>query len=427
MSIAADLRARADAFRNRERVRVLLTTAAPQIESVRAISKAVADRARPVTSAVTKLGWGTVAFGFVCWLVGQQCGWSELLVIATAAWLLWALCAMFVLGRTRLEVTLVADPQRVTVGDPAAGSVSARNVSQRPMLPVGLELPIGPGAARFTLPYLAPNADHEELFVVPTGRRGVVNVGPAMTVRGDPFGLMRRAVSWTESLDIFVHPITVHLDSVGAGLLRDLEGQTSNDLSRSDLAFHALREYSPGDDRRFIHWKSSAKAGRFLVKQFLDTRRSHACVIVDSNAADYADTQDFELAISAAASITVRVVKDEQEVTILAGEHAAPSASGSTVLDIYSRANLADHGIHDLARRAIRLAPDASIAFLVAGSLASFADLQRAAAEFPIEVHVIAIQVDPTKPSTIRSPQGLTVIGLQRLGDLASLLQGGLS
>ena len=51
----------------------------------------------------------------------------------------------------------------------------------------------------------------------------------------------------------------------------------------SDLAFHALREYQPGDDRRYVHWRSSAKHGRLLVRQFLDTRRSHLAVVVDTD------------------------------------------------------------------------------------------------------------------------------------------------
>ena len=102
-------------------------------------------------------------------------------------------------------------------------------------------------------------------------------------MRGDPLGLVRRTVRWTDVTELFVHPRTVSLESLGAGLLRDLEGETTQDLSMSDLAFHALREYQPGDDRRYIHWRSSAKAGRLLVRQFLDTRRSHLSVVVDTD------------------------------------------------------------------------------------------------------------------------------------------------
>lgn len=378
----------------------------------------------PVTGVVTRLGWGMLLLGFGCWVLGWLGGWHELMVVATAAWLLLLASTLLTIGRARLSVTLIADPQRVVVGAPAAGAVRVRNEGRRPLLPIGLELPIGGGAARFTLPFLMPGVEHEELFVVPTQRRGVVVVGPAMTVRGDPIGLLRRAVSWTHRIEIFVHPITVRLDSLGAGFLRDLEGQTTNEISMSDLAFHALRDYQPGDDRRYIHWRSSAKAGRFLVRQFLDTRRSHVGLIIDSDAAKYTDPDEFELAISAAASIAVRTVGDEQEVTVLAGEHADPGGRGSRVLDTFSRAELGEHGLLDLARRTIRIAPDVSLVFLVTGPRASFEELQRAANEFPIETRVMALQIDPARPTGLRELRGLTILTLQRLGDLAALLGG---
>jgi uncharacterized protein (DUF58 family) len=385
------------------------------------------QRVRPITDVVTPLGWGVLGLGAACWIVGWRCGWTELMVIAAAAWLLLAASALLTIGRARLRVELEADPQRVTVGAPAAGAVRVRNLARRPLLPIGLELPIGAGAAHFMLPFLGPSAEHEELFVVPTNRRGVEVVGPAMTVRGDPFGLLRRAVSWTNSLEIFVHPITVYLEPLGAGLLRDLEGQTTNELSMSDLAFHALRDYQPGDDRRYIHWRSSAKAGRFMVRQFLDTRRSHLCLVVDSDTTSYSDPDDYELAISAAASIAVRTVQDEQQVTVLAGEHAAPGTSGRRVLDTFSRAELGAHDVVDLSRRANRMTPDASMAFLVTGPGVPFEQLRRAGNEFPIEVRTIALQIDPTRPTSIRESRGLTVLSLQRLGDLPGLLAGVIS
>jgi len=384
-------------------------------------------RVQPWLAVVTPLGWTVFLLGLGCWIFAWQLGWRELFIVATAAWLLLLLCLLLTIGRAHLTVTMSADPQRVVVGAPAAGAVQVRNIAKRPLLPIGLELPIGAGAARFTLPMLGAGAEHEELFVVPTNRRGVVDVGPATTVRGDPLGLLRRTVSWTDTIEIFVHPITVYLDSLGAGFLRDLEGQTTNELSPSDLAFHALREYEPGDDRRHIHWRSSAKLGKFMVRQFLDTRRTHVAVIVDSNAASYPDPEDYELAISAAASLTLRVARDEQEITVLAGEHVAPRAVGSRLLDIYSRAELGSHGLTDLVRRANRIAPDLSTVLLVTGAHTPYLDLQRAASEFPPEVRTIALQVDPTRASGFRDAHGIGIVTLRRLGDLPALMLGALS
>jgi uncharacterized protein (DUF58 family) len=411
----------------REKTEAARVRLAPVLSRAEAYGRILAKHLRPVFAVITRLGWAVFALGFGCWLLGWRLGWKELTVIGTAAWLLLLLCTLLIVGRARLDVGLVADPQRVVVGSPTAGALTVRNVSRRPLLPIGLELPIGAGAARFMLPLLGSGAAHDELFVVPTDRRGVMAVGPASTVRGDPLGLLRRTAAWTDSLEIFVHPITVHLDSLGAGFLRDLEGQTTNDISMSDLAFHALRDYEPGDDRRYIHWRSSAKAGKFLIRQFLDTRRTHVGVVVDSHIGSYPDPEDYELAVSAAASLTVRVVQDEMDVTVLAGDHVAPRAVGSRVLDIYSRAELAQHGLADLARRTNRIAPDLSTVLLVSGANTPFVELQRAANEFPPEVRVIALRVDPTRPSGIQDVRGVRILSLRRLGDLTGMFAGSLA
>lgn len=387
----------------------------------------VRTRIRPVTNIVSPLGWALLAAGPIAWIVGSSFGWAELLVIACAAWLLVGLCVLTTLGRARLTVDLVADPQRVTVGAPAAGAVRVRNIGRRPLMPIGLDLPIGKATARFSLPVLRPGDTHEELFVVPTERRGVVEVGPAVTVRGDPLGVLRRSVTWTDSMEIFVHPITVRLDSLGAGFLRDLEGQTTNQLSSSDLAFHALRDYQPGDDRRHIHWRSSAKAGRYVVRQFLDTRKSHVCVVVDSAVSSYPDPDDYELAISAAASLTIRTVLDDQEVTVLVGDHAIAGAATTRVRDIFSRAELGEHGVIDLTRRATRISPDVSLALLVVGSAVPLERVLQAAHEFPVEVRRIALRIDPTQPTSIRESRGISLLSLQRLGDLPNLLAGAIN
>src|SRR5699024_9984886 len=83
---------------------------------------------------------------------------------------------------------------------------------------------------------------------------------------------------------------------------RDLEGTPSSDLSSSDIAFHALRDYAPGDDRSHVHWRTTARTGKLMVRQFEETRRSHVVVALDDLAEHYASDEEFELAVSAAAS-----------------------------------------------------------------------------------------------------------------------------
>ena len=117
----------------------------------------------------------------------------------------------------------------------------------------------------------------------------MVVVGPVRSVRGDPLSLLRRELVWTDATELFVHPRTVPLQGSAAGFIRDLEGQVSRSLTNSDVAFHALRGYVPGDDRRYVHWRTSARTGTLMVRQFEETRRSHLLVALSTAAGDYTD------------------------------------------------------------------------------------------------------------------------------------------
>jgi uncharacterized protein (DUF58 family) len=350
--------------------------------------------------------------------------------LAAGALVLVLVCVPLVAGRAVLRVEVELEPRRVVVGTPAAGTVTTTNIGGRRLLPLALELPVGVGTARFMLPSLGGFASHEEIFVVPTHHRGVIPVGPATTVRGDPLGVLRRTVSWTGVTELFVHPATVPLEPLGAGLLRDLEGQTTNDISMSDLAFHALREYAPGDDRRYIHWRSSAKLstsagdGRFMVRQFLDTRRSHVTVVVDARTDSYGSVDELETAISVGASLAVRSLRDEQDTTVVVGTQAVTKGAPQAVLDGFARAVAGPADLADRTARAAQLAPDTSLALLVTGAATSFPEIQRAAAYFPPEVGTVSLRIDPWSSATIRTVGAVVVITLPGLADLAAVLRG---
>jgi uncharacterized protein (DUF58 family) len=382
---------------------------------------------RWLQALTTPLGRATAVATAGTWLLGWRLGWEELFLAAAACLLTLAIATLFTLGRPLLRIEAKVEPTRVTVGDPAVGGVVVENAAGRRLLPLRVELPVGAATALLEIPALASGQRHEEVLVVPTNRRAVIPVGPASAVRGDPLGLLRREAASAELTELYVHPRIVPLSTFGAGLLRDLEGQPTPDTSTSDLAFHTLRDYVPGDDRRFVHWPSSAKAGRLLVRQFLDTRRPRLTVVLDSAAASYRDADQFETAVSVVGSIAVRAARDDREVTVVAGGRACTGDMAARILDTLSRAELGDDAMTLTAASAqtVRMAPDTTVAMLVTGSVVPFSDLRSAAARFWPDVRVCAVRVEEAAPSGVSQSGGITVLGLRQLQDLPSLLAGG--
>ncbi|WP_210650208.1 DUF58 domain-containing protein [Nocardioides sp. SYSU D00065] len=387
------------------------------------------QRLNDALEVIKPIGWLILMLGLGALLVATFTLWRELAVLGMACLALVVLALPFLLGRTNVSVDLRLQPERVAAGGSVAAGVVVVNRASSRLVPTTLEVPVGSAIHRYGISSLAPGGVHEESFTIRTERRGVITVGPAMTRRGDPVGIFSRDVVWTPEREVLVRPHLVPMESLGAGLLRDLEGVSTDAVSQSDLAFHALREYVPGDDLRHIHWRSSAKVmastgeSALLVRQYLDTRRSHATIVVDDRVSAWADPEDFETAMAVAASIAVRAVLDEFDVSFVCGRHASTGSDGHLALDAVCRAELGDHGIVESGRQASTLAPDTSLAFLVGGSETPFTDLLRSAAAFPPEVRRFGIVVEAGGNSRVTETGGLPVLHLAAKEDLGGLLR----
>ena len=389
------------------------------------LAAAARERSRPVTDRIAEPGWAVLGLGVAGWLVGSRFGWQELVTLAAACLLVAIAALLFTLGRSSLEVQLELDPQRVTVGEPALARVRVCNTGARQVLGVVLEVPVGKdGLARLAPPTLGHRAEFVEPFVIPTNRRAVIRVGPVSSVRGDPLGLARREVVWCDAMDLIVHPKIDLLPGAAAGWMRDLEGMTTNDLSPADVAFHTLREYVPGDDRRSIHWRSSARTGKLMVRQYVDTRRAHLGLILSTRAADYASADEFEVAVSTVGSLGVSSLMLGQQVTSIHGGVTVPGRGRIQLLDALSVVELEvdGDGIETISRRARHPLAAASIAILVAGSRASIADLRSASSWLPSHLRVLIVRVDPTVEPDIRSVRDLQLLTIRSPRDLASRL-----
>lgn len=385
---------------------------------------------RPVIGIVTPLGWILAALALVTGLVGAVLGWPEFryLALTLAAGLLVAFA--FLAGRARFRVTVELRPRRVVAGERAFGRLLVVTTGARRSSPSRLELPVGSGQAEFVIPALPPAGEHEELFAVPTARRAVIVAGPAVSVRGDALGLVRRTVRWSDPVELFVHPRTVRLRPSAAGLVRDLEGEVTPTITDNDLAFHALRPYEPGDDRRNVHWRTTARTGRLMVRQFTETRRSQLVLLHSADSAAYPTEEDFELGVSVLASIAGQVLRDGTRLRVAsgAGDRVAElrTATVTTMLDDSCRIEPipADGAsVRDLARDATRRMPSPSVLLVVAGSGTPIADLRAADALFGHDTRTIGLRIEAGSEPRLALVSGLAVVTIGKLSDLPPLMR----
>ncbi|MBO0980898.1 DUF58 domain-containing protein [Microbacterium sp. SD291] len=374
------------------------------------IGARVLARLRMITAAIRPLAWVLMALAVGFWILGQIAGWAEFTVAAVVIALTVVICALFLIGRTAYDVALDLARTRVVVGERAVGALTLANRGSRAILPSRVVLPVGSGRGEFGIQRLAPGEEAEELFAIPTQKRGVVQVGPVSVVRGDPLGLFERAHRRDDPVDLYVHPRTVLFEGQSLGFLRDLEGLPAADLSRDDVSFHALLEYQPGDDLRHVHWRSTARTGTMMVRQYEETRRSHFVIGLSTSSGDYATDDDFELAISAAGSIGLRAISDSQRVDVRVQGRELAAGTGKQLLDSLAAVENSkprDGGIDHLAGVLSRTMPLASVVVLVCGSKVRGDDLRLACSRLPFGARVLAVVAD----------RSVTAPALRRIGD----------
>ena len=401
----------------------------PELSRFGALRARIADlwerRIFPVLDVVSPIGWAVLGMAVLCWLLGLTLHITELNVIALALTVPLVIAALFVLGRASYQVTLDLQTHRVVVGTRAVGRVEVANPTQRVILPSRIELAVGSATAQFMVPRLPSGEMHEELFAVPTKRRAVLVVGPVRSVRDDPLSLMRRQVTWAKEQELYVHPRTVRLDEAASGFLRDLEGTPSSHLSSSDIAFHALRDYVPGDDRRHVHWRTTARTGKLMVRQFEETRRSHVVVALNNLAEHYATDEEFELAVSSAASLSAQTFREEKELTPFSFDTNQRTGTFRQMMDDYTVIDpIKDRfDLHELGQKAADLAPNASAVMLVVGSHTTARELNSAANQLPIGVMAVAIRCVEGAEVRRSAIGGLDVVTLGELDDLAKAMR----
>lgn len=129
----------------------------------------------------------------------------------------------------------------------------------------------GDGAARRPVLYLATLPGGEEaLATVPMRLPGRGREHLRMlTLRSSwPFGLVRFEAACEVPVEVLALPRLGELRNTDALTPpRGLHGPQEHAANADSEEFHSLRAWRPGMSQRRVHWKSSARAGRLLVRE----------------------------------------------------------------------------------------------------------------------------------------------------------------
>jgi len=174
------------------------------------------------------------------------------------------------------------------------------------------------------VPPVRPGEEVEVRVEVTPLRRGILQFTGVTLARTDPVGLFRSMVNTPVSQAVLVLPKRYLLPRIALpGTMKYQEGGVAlaSSIGRSD-EFVSLRDYRRGDPYRHIHWRSWAKAGKPIVKEFEDEFFVRHALVLDTFISD-PRSEAFEEAVSIAASFACSLPSQESLLDLLfAGEQA---------------------------------------------------------------------------------------------------------
>jgi uncharacterized protein (DUF58 family) len=256
---------------------------------------------------LTKSGWFIVVLTAACFAVGILLNYRELVMLGTGFLVCLLFAGVWLALRPRVEVHREVVPARVSEGEGSAGVLSIRNVAHRRSPPITALEAFAGGSLSVPLPGISGGATYTGSYLLPANRRGCFAVGPLRISHADPLKLVSFTQSYGSQATLWVHPRIHRMSPVPTGRTQELEGPTSAGAPSGGIAFHSLREYVPGDDLRQIHWRSTARMDKLMVRHTVITNEPKIMVLLDTSADPY-DDDSFEDAVRIAASLVVACV-----------------------------------------------------------------------------------------------------------------------
>ncbi|GAB4419001.1 MAG: hypothetical protein Fur0044_15180 [Anaerolineae bacterium] len=169
--------------------------------------------------------------------------------------------------------------------DPIEISLCFQQTGLRPALLVGglEQCPFAPTeetAQPFFIPSLFRGQTNSLTYRTMCDRRGVYSFSPLRLESKGPFGLFHTQNMVAAPGEILIYPAYHPLKRLRLFEKRELAEQAALRVGRGSQVI-GTREYRTGDSLRQIHWRSTARTGQLVVKEFSDDEQQAFTVVLD--------------------------------------------------------------------------------------------------------------------------------------------------
>ncbi len=253
---------------------------------------------------MTRAGAAALLGGAIVLALGLWLQWIAFDLVGIGLLGLVLVAVLAVVRPSPLAIDRAIQPPRVPKGSPAIAVLTFANRGRRTVGVTVANQPFGGTHVRTVIPRLRRGERGLRTYRLPTRKRGIFDVGPVEVTRRDSFELFRSTRRYGDVERIWVYPRLLELRPLPTGNMRHLEGPSSDTSPQGNITFHRLRDYVVGDDLRLVHWRSSARTGKLVVKHNVDTSQPYSVVLLDLRPERYT-AESFESAVDIAASVLV--------------------------------------------------------------------------------------------------------------------------
>jgi uncharacterized protein (DUF58 family) len=228
---------------------------------------------------------GSAAFLLI--LVGEILRQGELLVLALPLVCYLAVGFYFALPSVTLKAQRSLSTTRAMSDEPVTVRVELENlgatlelIELADSVPAMVELRQGSAQKIANL----PAGEKISLEYVVSGMRGLARWKNLSVRVTDTLGLFLREMELPCEGELLVVPTFERLEEImiRPRRTRIFSGQVKARLGGAGIEFFGVREYYPGDERRFLNWKATARRDRPIVNEFEQERVADVIILLDA-------------------------------------------------------------------------------------------------------------------------------------------------